>query len=122
MLVRAADSNRTPAGAMATYSTGNPEYAHREVGDLIDLAVYIGVRRDPDTGKAMRFVEEVSEIGYSPDAKSAIAHRIFAPAQDGSPAAVPDNIPSPALAGRLEEAGWNKGSFLAHPGADGGRS
>lgn len=107
---------------MATYSTGNPEYAHREVGDLIDLAVYIGVRRDPDTGKAMRFVEEVSEIGYSPDAKSAIAHRIFAPAQDGSPAAVPDNIPSPALAGRLEEAGWNKGSFLAHPGADGGRS
>lgn len=100
---------------MATYSTGNPEHAHKEVGDLLDLAVYIGIRRDPATGKVHRYVEDISEISYSPDSGSAIAHQIFGSATHAGAGAVPDQMPSPSLSTLLREAGWDADSFIGHP-------
>lgn len=98
---------------MASYATGNPGFAHQEVGDLIDLVVYLGMRRDAQSGRLYRYVREVSEVAYSGDAGRAINKPIFAPGPDGR--AVPAGLPSGNLLSQLESHGFDRAMFSQNP-------
>ncbi|MGC0252662.1 CpaF family protein [Pseudactinotalea sp. Z1748] len=98
---------------MATYATGSPEAAQQEIGDVIDLVVYLGQDRDPKTGRLHRYVRDVAEVAYSADAGRAITKPVFAPGQGRR--AVPAHLPSPQMLARLVEGGFNQELFTMNP-------
>lgn len=98
---------------MATYATASPQAAHQEIGDVIDLVVYIGMDRDPGSGRLYRYVREVSEVAYSADAGRAIVKPIFSQGPDGR--AVPDHLPSGQMLALVERHGFDRSMFTTHP-------
>lgn len=98
---------------MATYATGSPDAAQQEIGDVIDLVVYLGQDRDPQTGRLHRYVRDVAEVSYSADAGRAILKPIFSPGH--TKRAVPAHLPSDGLRARLAEGGFDLEMFTHNP-------
>lgn len=95
-------------------STVSETFAYRQVGQHIDLIVFLGAWFDPRTRRRDRFVKEVIEVslGEEGSGRRISVNHLFRPGPDGR--AVPTGI-QPSFIDDLTAAGFDP-TLLQHTG------